>query len=261
MFFIFSKILVILVEPLALPYLLLAMAMILRWRRRWWWMKACIGAALLLPLLYGFLPLSTAPLRYLEDRHDVPALAGPPVDGVIVLGGHTAWGDISESRNQPQQNGAADRLTKGLMLHRMNPGSTLLFSGFDGRLTPAGWSEAETVRRLIAELGVAGDDIIYESTSRNTYENAVNSLAVAVPQPGSRWLLVTSAAHMPRAMGSFAAAGWDSITPYPVDFHTGTAPTFTFNLAVGTISVRIWLKEYLGMAAYWLTGRSSILFP
>jgi len=261
MFFTVSKLLAILVEPLVWPYLLLVLALIMRWRRRWWIMKSCVGAALLLPLLYGFLPLSTAPLRYLEDRHDIPALTGPPVDGVIVLGGHTAWGEISQSRDQPQQTRAADRLTKGLMLHRLNPGSTLLFTGYDGRLTPTGWSEAETVRQLIAELGVADDDIIYESTSRNTYQNAVNSLTVAVPQPGSRWLLVTSAAHMPRAMGSFAAAGWENIIPYPVDFQTGTTSASVYDMGVGTASVRIWVKEYVGLAAYWLAGRSATLFP
>ena len=261
MFFAISKLLALLVEPLAWPYLLLLCAVILRWRRRRRMMRVCIGAALLLPLLYGFLPLSTAPLRYLEDRHTIPSLSGAPVDGVIVLGGHTAWGDISESRDQPQQTRAADRLTKGLMLHRTNPGSTLLFSGFDGRLTPSGWSEAETIRRLIAELGIADDGIIYENTSRNTYENAVNSLTVAVPQPGSRWLLVTSAAHMPRAVGSFAAAGWDSIMPYPVDFQTGTRSTALFDMEMGTASVRTWVHEYVGLAAYGMTGRSTTLFP
>ena len=261
MFFAASKLLSILVEPLAWPYILLLVAVIMRWRRRRHLMKGCIGAALLLPLLYGFLPLSTAPLHYLENHHDIPRLSGPPVDGVIVLGGHTARGDISESRRQPQQNRAADRLTKGLMLHRMNPGSTLLFSGHDGRLAPTGWSEAETIRRLIAELGVAGDGIIYENTSRNTYENAINSLAVAVPQPGSRWLLVTSAAHMPRAMGSFTAAGWDNVIPYPVDFQTGMADTALFDMGAGTASVRIWLHEYFGLVAYWLAGRSTVLFP
>jgi uncharacterized SAM-binding protein YcdF (DUF218 family) len=261
MFFTLSKILAILVEPLAYPYLLLAVAVVMRWRRRRRMMKICIAGALLLPLLYGVLFLSRAPLQYLESRYDIPALSGPPVDGVIVLGGHTVFGDISESRNQPQQNRAADRLTKGLMLHRTNPGSTLLFSGFDGRLTPAGWSEAETIRRLVAELGVANDGIIYESTSRNTYENAVNSLAVAVPQPGSRWVLVTSAAHMPRAKGAFAAAGWDSIIAYPVDFQTGTGSSDIFDLEAGTDAVRTWLHEFVGIAAYWATGRSAILIP
>jgi uncharacterized SAM-binding protein YcdF (DUF218 family) len=261
MFFTLSKILAILVEPLAYPYLLLAVALVMRWRRRRRMMKICTAGALLLPLLYGVLSLSSAPLQYLENRYDVPSLPGPPVDGVIVLGGHTAFGDISESRNQPQQTKAADRLTKGLMLHRTNPGSTLLFSGFDGRLTPAGWSEAETIRRLVTELGVADDGIIYESTSRNTYENAVNSLAVAVPQPGSRWVLVTSAAHMPRAKGAFAAAGWDSIIAYPVDFQTGTSASGIFDLEVGTDAVRTWLHEYVGIAVYWATGRSAILIP
>ena len=261
MFFTLSKILAILVEPLAHPYLLLVVAAIMRWRRRRRMMKACITAALLLPVLYGVLFLSMAPLRYLESRHDIPALSGPPVDGVIVLGGHTVFGDISESHNQPQQNRAADRLTKGLMLHRTHPGSTLLFSGFDGRLTPAGWSEAETIRRLVAELGVADDGIIYESTSRNTYENAVNSLAVAVPQPGSRWLLVTSAAHMPRAKGAFAAVGWNSIIPYPVDFQTGSNSPRIFDLELGMDAVRTWLHEYVGIAVYWVTGRSATLIP
>lgn len=261
MFFVFSKLTAILLEPLAWPYLLLLLAVVLRWRRRRRMMRLCIGTAVLLPLLYGVLPVSTAPLRYLEGRHRIPELSGPPVDGVIVLGGHTAFGDISESRNQPQQTQASDRLTKGLMLHRMNPGSTLLFSGYDTRLTPAGWSEAETIRRLIAELGVGDDDIIYESTSRNTYQNAVNSLTVAVPQPGSRWLLVTSAAHMPRAAGSFAAAGWDDIIPYPVDFRTGVQSTGIFDMGMGANSVRIWVHEYAGMVAYWITGRSAMLFP
>jgi len=261
MFFTLSKSLAILVEPLAYPYLLLTVAAIMRWRRRRRMMKLCVATALLLPLLYGVLFLSRAPLQYLESRYDIPALSGAPVDGVIVLGGHTAFGDISESRNQPQQNRAADRLTKGLMLHRTNPGSTLLFSGFDGRLTAAGWSEAETIRRLVAELGVANDGIIYESTSRNTYENAINSLAVAVPQPGARWLLVTSAAHMPRAKGAFAAAGWDSIIPYPVDFQTGTTSSDIFDLELGTDAVRTWLHEYVGLAVYWATGRSATLIP
>ena len=62
-------------------------------------------------------------------------------------------------------------------------------------------------------------------------------------------------------VGAFAAAGWDSIIPYPVDFQTGMADTALFDMGAGTTSVRIWLHEYVGLVAYWLAGRSTVLFP
>ena len=261
MFFAMSKVLAFLLEPLAQPYLLLGIALVLRWRRRRRAMRVCLGLAVMLPLAYGLLPLSTPPLQWLENSHAIPSLDQGNVDGIIVLGGHTSSGRISESRDQAQQNRAADRLTKALMLHREHAGSTLIFTGFSGKLLHRGWSEAETTRRIVAELGVPEAGIIYETTSRNTYENAVNSLDVAVPQPGSRWVLVTSAAHMPRAVGAFEAAGWKNITPYPVDFRTAAEETAIFDLRYGIENARDWLHEYVGLAAYWLTGRSTILFP
>ena len=261
MFFTASKLLAFFLEPLAHPYLLLGVAFLLRWRRRRRAMRACLVLAAVLPLLYGFLPLSTPPLQRLENSYAIPILEKDTVDGVIVLGGHTSPGWISESRDQPQQNKAAERLTKGLMLHRDHASSTLIFTGFSGELAHRGWSEAETTQRLVAELGVSKAGILYETTSRNTYENAVNSLDVAVPQPGSRWVLVTSAAHMPRAVGAFEAAGWKNITPYPVDFRTTPLETGIFSLQGGINNVRNWLHEYVGLAVYWLTGRSTILFP
>ena len=261
MFFTVSKLLAFLLEPLAQPYLLLGIALVLRWRRRRRAMRVCLWLAVMLPLAYGLLPLSTPPLQRLENSYAIPALGEGNVDGIIVLGGHTSSGWISESRDQPQQNEAADRLTKGLMLYREHGGSTLIFTGFSGALVHRGWSEAEMTQRLVAELGFSGSGILYETTSRNTYENAVNSLDVAVPQPGSRWVLVTSAAHMPRAVGAFEAAGWKNIIPYPVDFRSAPQETRFFDLRRGINAVRSWQHEYVGLAVYWLTGRSTILFP
>ena len=256
MFFVASKILAVLLEPLAHPYILLMLALVLRLVRRRRAMRACIALALMLPLLYAFLPVSTAPLRALENIHAVPKVDNVP-DGIIVLGGHTDYGVVSESRGQPQQNGAADRLTKGLMLHRQFPQSQLIFSGYSGQLTPQGWNEAETIRLLLEELGIDPEGVTFEVTSRNTWQNAVNTLEIAVPQPGSRWILVTSAAHMPRAMGAFAAAGWDGIIPYPADYRTAADNDRLFHLRDGFAAVHNALHEYVGWAVYWLTGRSS----
>ena len=125
------------------------------------------------------------------------------------------------------------------------------------RINPKGWNEAEITRRLLDELGVEKRGITFELTSRNTWENAVNTLEVAVPQPGSRWVLVTSASHMPRAMGAFEAAGWGGITAYPTDYLTTPESTGLFDLLTGFKAVRTAFHEYVGSFAYWLTGRSS----
>ena len=211
MFFVASKILSVVLEPLLHPYLLLLAAGLMRVMKRRRAMRLFIGGAILLPLAYGFLPLSQWPLRHLENAYEIPQLEGQKIDGIIVLGGHTGSSWVSQTRNQAQQSRAADRFTKGIALHLANPESLLIFSGYSSSLNPRGWREADIARKLVEEIGVNGTNILYEATSRNTYENAVNSLSIAVPQPGQRWLLVTSASHMPRAMGSFAAAGWTDI--------------------------------------------------
>lgn len=261
MFFIASKILAVVLEPLLHPYLLLLAAAIMRFMKRRWAMRLFVGAAILLPLVYGALPLSQWPLRHLENAHQIPQLDGEKIDGIIVLGGHTGSGWVSQTRNQAQQGGGADRFTKSVALYLQHPDATLIFSGFSGSLNPRGWNEADITRRLVEALKLDTTNILYEKTSRNTYENAVNSLQVAVPQPGDLWILVTSASHMPRAKGAFAAAGWDDIIAYPVDYHTATTDNGLFRMTSGINAVRNWLHEYVGLAVYWVTGRSTVLFP
>jgi uncharacterized SAM-binding protein YcdF (DUF218 family) len=74
---------------------------------------------------------------------------------------------------------------------------------------------------------------------------------------------VTSAWHMPRAVGVFRKAGFN-VVPYPVDYQTADsadlARPFPF-LATGLTIVDIAVKQWVGLVVYWLTGRSSALFP
>ena len=81
--------------------------------------------------------------------------------------------------------------------------------------------------------------------------------------PGKRWLLITSAYHMPRAMGAFRQAGFD-VEPWPVDYRTrGTADlTRPFDkVSEGLRRVDVATREWVGLLAYWVTGRSDALFP
>lgn len=100
-----------------------------------------------------------------------------------------------------------------------------------------------------------------ERRSRNTYENAVFTKALVAPKPGERWLLVTSAYHMPRSVGLFRRAGF-LVEPYPVDWRIGER-VFAFEnvSADGLFRTDIAVREWLGLLAYRLSGRTGELLP
>jgi uncharacterized SAM-binding protein YcdF (DUF218 family) len=115
---------------------------------------------------------------------------------------------------------------------------------------------------LLDSFGVPRARVLLENRSRNTYENAVFTRDLVKPKPGERWLLVTSAAHMPRSVGCFRRAGFP-VEAYPVDWHS--APDFTFSLnrriagALGLFDFGV--HEWAGLVIYWLRGRTSEFFP
>ena len=262
MFFILSKTLGLLLEPLIIPYLCLMCAVLAKWRRRRRLSQMLLAVGIMLPLLYGVIPLSNQPVRYLENHIQPVDLAGRDIDGVIVLGGFTDDGFVAENRNQPTLGSAAERFTAALHWHKKYPDKPLVFSGFSERLVPNGASEADIVKQLLDHLMIDRSHILFEDKSRNTYENARNSLDLIVPAPGSRWLLITSASHMPRAIGSFRAAGWSNILSYPVDYQTAATGYSQFwDMSRGISLTHTALHEYAGLLVYWLTGRSSSFLP
>ncbi len=116
-------------------------------------------------------------------------------------------------------NDAAERITATAELARRYPDARIIFSGGTSSLVFDAPAEAPVAVKELEALGVAHDRITAEEQSRNTIENAVFSRLLADPKPGERWLLVTSAYHMPRAIAAFRAAGFP-IEPYPVDWRT-----------------------------------------
>lgn len=220
------------------------------------------AASVLLIAICGFSPLGTALLLPLEDRFGPWNAAHGPPDGIIVLGG-ALENAVSGARGDVALNDAAERMTSAVELARRYPAAKIVFSGGYGELFPEGPSEAELALRLFESLGVARDRVRVEDRSRNTFENAVFGKAVAAPKPGEHWLLVTSAHHMPRAVGAFRRSGFD-VDPYPVDWRTrGRADLLRpFGvLSDGLKRTDTATREWVGLCIYWLTDRSSALFP
>ena len=262
MLFVLSKTLGLLLKPLTIPYLCLVCAVLAFWRRRRLLGRFFLMTAILLPLLYGVIPLSSLPLQFIENLVKPAVLTERQIDGIIVLGGFTDDGVVAESRNLPSLGPAAERFTAALQLHQKFPDKPLVFSGFSGRLFPRGASEAKIVRQLLDDLSVDRTHVIFENKSRNTYENAVYSYDLMAPTPGSHWILITSASHMPRAIGSFRAAGWSGILGYPVDYQTPkTGSSRYWDIGYGTILIGKALHEYAGLLVYWLRGVNKDFLP
>ena len=152
-----------------------------------------------------------------------PALVGPgaPMTGIIVLGGHP------------------DRIEAALKLAKSFPNATLVITG-----------APESDYAAVLKGAAQGQPVVIEPRARNTFENAVYTKKAVSPRPGERWLLVTSATHMPRAIGCFRRVNF-AVEPWPV-FDSPKPPRY----ALPGVQ-----KEFLGLLAYRLLGRTSSIFP
>jgi uncharacterized SAM-binding protein YcdF (DUF218 family) len=166
----------------------------------------------------------------------------------------------------------ADRYLIEPLESRYQRASIFTLEGFTGVIALSGdemrFAEAGRVARLYPKLkvllseqtdvegalakrggGIDPSRVILETKSTNTYENAIYCAAIVRPRPQERWLLVTGALHMPRAVASFQKAGFH-IEPWPVYGATSQASM-----------VSSAIHEWVGPIAYRLLGRTRQLFP
>ena len=255
--FLASKFLLFLTQPLAWVAALQLVGLLLITTRPRWAVRLC-AISLGLLLLLGWEPLPNVALRYLETQY--PATT-PEQDwhnyaGVIVLGGALEPAYVWTAPQQSALNDAAERMTEVIPLLRQHPKLKVLFTGGEGELFASGMPEAERANRFFKGQGLPPSQLLFESASRTTYENAMLSRQVPGIDPTQPWLLLTSAYHMPRAMAAFRTAGWQ-VTAYPVDFRSGvTTPWTQYSMDHGVQKWKIALHEMLGLLAYRLTGRA-----
>ena len=259
MFFVLSKTLGLLAVPsnvLVLLGLLGAALLLSRFARVG---RRLLVVSLLLIAICGFLPVGKALMLTLEDRFPKwDASRGAP-DGIVILGG-ALNPDITQARGQIALGEDVERFTEVAALARRYPQARIVFSGGTGSLDAAALPEAHYATPLLESFGIPASRIALEDRSRNTEENARFTQGLVRPKPGERWLLVTSALHMPRAVGCFRNAGFE-VEPYPVGWRTGDRLSFGTQVSDGLNSTDLAMREWVGLLVYWLTGRTSELFP
>ena len=264
-FFVLSKVVQFCIEPLNWVIIFVALSLLFLSLRKPHLCKRFLLLALTDLLLVGWLPASEVFLRALEDsvpKAQLTQMSETDFGGIIILGGAIEGGEIAVDRGEISIYSSAERVTKAFELIRKYPDLPFIFSGFSGRLSPKGISEADAFRQLVLEQGLPDKNAHYENQSRNTYENAMLMKPMILdlgakgandtPKP---WLLITSASHMYRSQRIFQNQGIEVI-PVPVDYQTSKQLRWgKFDLEDGAQNWNKVMHEGVGLLAYWITGK------
>jgi uncharacterized SAM-binding protein YcdF (DUF218 family) len=262
-FFVVSKVFWMFGSPTDLLLFAAFVGVLLCFGRRARFGRGLALAAILILAAAATFPVGVLLIWPLENRFPQPPADMPPPEGIIVLGG--AINDpASAARGQTIFDEGGERLTEAVVLAKRYPEARVVYTSGSSSFTPTTSSEALQARKFMSQMGIAPDRVTIEDKSRNTDENARFTAAIVHPQPSQHWIVVTSAFHIPRAMGVFEKARFHPIA-YPVSYRTlgrladdlrlrsdPTRNLRTFDIAV---------HEWIGLAAYWASGRSDHLFP
>ncbi|HXT06576.1 MAG TPA: YdcF family protein [Roseiarcus sp.] len=253
MLFDLSKIGWLLAAPSGILFLAAVAGAALRRRGRW-----LLWAALAIIATVAIVPVGGLGLARLEATF--PPLRSPAhVDGILVIGGALdarAFDEWPASGFGP----AVGRLYEAARLAKAYPQARLIDIGGPTPSERGLRAEADEAADVLVALGVPRSRIEIERRSRNTYENAVNAAAIANPKPGQVWVLITSAFHMPRAMGCFRVAGFAPLAD-PVDYRWLGSNSLGFDVVGGLDDLDVAVHEYFGLVSYRLLGRTSSLWP
>lgn len=250
MFYFFSKLLDFLLLPSFWVFILVFIAFIRKKKR-----KRNIGLALLIYFVFGNSALFNFAIQTLEYPPFEDQLYPSKFETAILLGGYGWYGS---NQDDLELNEAADRLNEALRLYRKGKvDKIMVLSGAAPKLFPDK-KEGELTERYLMDLGIPQDDLIVETESKNTHENAVMAKEL-IQTKGLKgpFLLVTSAFHMRRAQACFDAKGILSI-PFPTDYrHQKVHKDLSYLILPHTKTMVNWsivIKEIIGFWVYDLKG-------
>jgi len=254
MFFVFSKILNFLISPFS--WITITLILTLLYRKKSLGKRFLIVSIVLL-FFFGNEFIANEIMSAWEGKPVSFSEYKSEYDVAVILGGVTRT-DM-EPRDRVYFDRGADRIVHPLFLFRMGKIKKFLVSGGTGRLVNPKYSEAPALAKALVLFGVPKEDVLIESNSRNTHENAVFSKDIISKEfpRGVKILLVTSAFHMKRAKGCFAKSGLEfdvlktDFLAHPRQFTPDILILPSYNAFFFWNKLN---KEWLGMIAYKIAG-------
>ena len=250
MFFIISKILYFLINPIS--WILICVLIALIFRNKAKVLKPFLYMAFILLLVFCNNALYTFVVEKWEVKPTAPANFKAKYDFAIVLGGMASENPVTKKLHV---GSAIDRILTAISLYHKNQVNKIVITGGSGTLTRQEAKEAPAMENFCIEMGVAKEDIIIESESRNTYENAIFTKR-KIGIPGNKVLLITSATHMRRSIGCFKKQGFkfDALSADPSGEPKLFIDDFFLPKAEPLMKWNYLIKEWIGYIAYKMAG-------
>ena len=251
--FVLLKILLFFLRPIVWIVLILLFAWVIKDQKR----KSQLFKTGLVLLLFFSNPFI---IRKLISFYEVkPVELAPPVKYAagIVLGGFVSY---NKNDDKGYFNPASDRFIQTALLYKNGHIQKIIVAAGNGYIVKHDFKEANFIRDRLVALGIPALDILTDSTSRNTFENAVNAKKVAeTAHLQDPFLLISSAMHLPRAKQVFLKQGM-KVIPYPCDFETKNVGNNFIEdyLLPSGLSLNKWdnlIKEIAGLTVYKITGK------
>lgn len=261
LFFYISKILWLIIAPDNLYLLLLTTGILLLFSRFKRLAQKILLSLMLITWIIAVFPVGGWLFYPLETRFPTPPELPEHIDGIIVLGG-SINPSLSQYWQQLETYSNHERLSQFILLAKQYPTARLVFTGGNASMRTGLPTEAEQVKQYLLQSGIEERRLILENRARNTYENAIFSKQLVHPSTQETWVLITSAYHQPRSVGIFCKQNWPVI-PYPVDHNSLPERFFSpkFQLANHSADLVEASHEWLGLIAYYLTGKTTQLIP
>jgi uncharacterized SAM-binding protein YcdF (DUF218 family) len=237
---------------------LLLLGLVMLYSRWWKGGRRFLVLALSLLMVTAVVPTGSMLLSFLEQRFPQPTEIPSDVKGIILLGGSFDL-KVTADLKRHSYNMAGGRIMDFMQLAAKYPQLPIVFTGGGTNPDPDA-NEAYNMKKILLGFGFDVSRVTFEDKSKSTVENAAFSYAMIKPKPEDKWLLVTSAYHMPRSVGLFRTAGWNVI-PFPVDYHSPKDVSWldlNWDLSKGLMSWSNGIREIGGMSANYLSGKSNV---
>lgn len=251
MMFWLSKLILVFLTPITWVLALILLCMRYPARR-----KAFLLSAVVVLAIFSNPLISTLVLRGWEiDQEPAAPLPRTAIVLTGVMKPQDSLDDLSSFRR------GADRATAAVELYKLGLIERIIVSGGDAGLTETRVPESHVIAQFMRRMGIPQDAILIEDKARNTTENAAftKELLAGLTDVPDRFLLITSAFHMRRAVASFAHEGLE-VTPMPVDVRSDELSwdprMWLFPTARALDAWEVLLKEWVGYIVYIATAPS-----